>query len=359
MSSVLSPLFGQTPVKGECMAESRVGLKEIAELAGMSVGNVSMVLRGLGNEARISAASQERILNAARQLNYKPNVYAKRLRMQKADKMIVAVFFASSRHVNVMGCFFSGIHDLLCNASPENKPEIVLYPYTKGRLAEEDELIHQGCFNGVLFMGMSWEDMKYLESLTISAPIVVFNRVSVHHHYVYADNGNVGQLAARIFCEMGLRRMCLVTGQTVTTAGAERREGFIHECEKLGLELPQEMILRVSSRYEGGNQAAAAILSAEKLPEAIFFSEDLMAVSAQHELLLHGVKIPEQVRIICYNGSNSELYTFPMLSTIQVPMEEMSRDCLALLQKAIQHTNCRQMNIVHKPILVLRESCEK
>ena len=82
------------------MAKARVGLKDIAELSGVSVGNVSMVLRGLGDKARISASSQERIFKAARQLNYKPNVYAQRLRLQNADKLIIAVFFASSPRVN-------------------------------------------------------------------------------------------------------------------------------------------------------------------------------------------------------------------------------------------------------------------
>lgn len=338
------------------MASSRVGLKEIAELSGMSVGNVSMVLRGLGHEARISAASQERILNAARQLNYQPNVYAKRLRMQTTNKLIIAVFFASSRHVNVMGSFFAGIHDLLCNVDHDLKPELTLYPYTKGHLIEEDALLRQGCFNGVLCMGMSTEDMEYLESVSIDAPIVVFNRVSAKHHYVYADNGNVGQIAARVFFKQGLRRVCLVTGQSVSTAGGERRDGFISECAKLGLELPEDRILRVSSRYEGGNEAATAILRRGQYPEGIFFSEDLMAVSAQHKLLLHGVKIPDQIRIISYNGSNSDMYIIPSLSTIQIPTEEMSRDCLALLQKAIHTPGKGQMNIVHKPLLVLQES---
>ena len=193
------------------MEKNRVGLKEIAELSGMSIGNVSMVLRGLGDEARISKASQEKIQNAARQLNYKPNVYAKRLRM-KADHMIVAVFFASSRHVSVMGSFFSGIHELLCG-NGDMKPEITLYPYTQGQLDRMDSVIREECFNGAIFMGMSSEDMDYLETVRIDTPIVVFNRVSKIHHYVYADNQNVGELAARLFSRAGDSGVCLVSGR--------------------------------------------------------------------------------------------------------------------------------------------------
>lgn len=341
------------------MAKARVGLKDIAELSGVSVGNVSMVLRGLGDKARISASSQERIFKAARQLNYKPNVYAQRLRLQNADKLIIAVFFASSPRVNVMGSFFSGIHELLCGIKQEVKPEVTLHPYVRGKLFEQDHLIHQGCFDGMLCMGMSSEDMDYLESINISAPIVVFNRVSIHHHYVYADNGNVGQIAARVFFKFGVHNVCLVAGQSVTTAGNERQNGFVSECARLGLSLPEEMILHVPPCYEGGFQAAQRLLNAAHLPDAVFFSENEMAVPAQYELLHHSIRIPEQLRIICYSCNDNDFYAIPSLSNIQIPMEEMSRDCLILLQKAIQNSQSGQMYIVHKPILVLGESTGK
>ncbi|MBP3453488.1 MAG: LacI family DNA-binding transcriptional regulator [Clostridia bacterium] len=338
------------------MANKRVGLKDIAEASGMSVGNVSMVLRGLGDKARISPASQERILKATRELNYQPNVYAKRLRMQDTNKMIVAVFFATSRHVGVMGSFFSGIHEVLAEMPRDMKPELTLYPYTRGHLVEEDALIRQGCFNGLLFMGMSREDMDYIEKLKLDVPIVVFNRVSEHHHYVYADNGNVGQLAARLFYKVGLQRVCLVTAESVSTAGGERRDGFISECAKLGLELPENMILSVTPRYEGGKEAAERLLREKKIPEGIFFAEDLMAMSAQHYLLMHGLHIPQQVRIVGYSGSGSELYAIPSISSLRIPMEEMSRDCLILLRKAVDNPGCGPMNIIHKPIMILNES---
>ncbi|MBQ3706054.1 MAG: LacI family DNA-binding transcriptional regulator [Clostridia bacterium] len=336
------------------MEKNRVGLKEIAELSGMSVGNVSMVLRGLGDEARISKASQEKIQNAARQLNYKPNVYAKRLRM-KADRMIVAVFFASSRHLSVMGAFFSGIHELL-SGTGDMKPEITLYPYTQGQLDRMDSVIREECFNGAIFMGMSSEDMDYLETVRIDTPIVVFNRISKIHHYVYADNQNVGELAARLFSRAGDAGVCLVSGRKLSTAGRERRDGFIGECARLGIPLPPERILQVTPGYEGGREAAEAVAAFGDSCRAVFFSDDQMGISALHELLIRGIRVPEQIKIICYNGSNSDMYSIPSLSNIRIPLEEISRDCLVLLDKAIRNPESGQMNIVHKPILILRES---
>ncbi len=338
------------------MAQKRVGLKQIAELAGMSMGNVSMVLSGRGDEARISKASQQRILDAAKELQYKPNVYAKRLRMQNTGRLIIAVFFAPTQHVAVVGSFFAGIHDLLAGDKDDMKPEIVLYPYTQGHLRDADEQIHKTFFNGAVFMGMAADDLNYLEDLEISAPIVLFNRVSARHHYVYANNTNIGEIAAHIFAQKGLRNVYLVTGRDVSAAGEERRRGFIDECRRLGLPLPEAHVLRVSSRYEGGKEAAQLIPDGPNTPDAIFFSEGLMGGSALHGLLMRGFRIPEQISLLCYNGGSSEGYTIPTLSTIEMPMEEMSRDCLVLLLQAIQNPERGQMSITHKPILVIRES---
>lgn len=340
------------------MAQKRVGLKQVAELAGMSVGNVSMVLSGRGEEARISKSSQQRVFEAAKQLQYKPNVYAKRLRIQNADRLIIAVFFAPTRHVAIVGSFFAGIHNLLASDDDNMiKPEIVLYPYTQGCLRDIDELIHQVCFNGAIFMGMSPEDFDYLESLEISAPIVLFNRISSRHHYVYVDNASIGQTAARIFHEKGFRNVCLVTGRQLSVAGSERRQGFIDECEKLGLALPQEHILSVGSRQEGGKEAAHLMMEKQELPDGVFFSEDIMGLGALHWLLVKGVQVPSQISLLCYSGgSRNEEYTIPALSTISMPMEEMSRDCLVLLNQAIQKPECGQLNMVHKPVLNMRES---
>ena len=337
------------------MAENRVGLKEIAARSGISVGNVSMVLRGLGDTARISKAAQERVLAAARELNYKPNINAKKLR-QKKGSLTVAVFFAPTRHVAVMGSFFAGIHDIVSGDESGVKPEIVIYPYAQDHLSEMDPLIRERAFNGAIFMGMSSADCEYLEALDIPEPVVLFNRLSRKHHYVYADNANIGRIAAQVLWKGGVKNACLVTGVETSAAGVERAQGFEDECRRLGLHLPGERILRVGRYFGGGQEAGRILLKQPTLPEGIFFAEDLMGVSALYELTLAGVRVPEQMKLICYNGGSTVSYSIPSLSTLQMPMDEMSRDSLLLILKAVQNVNSGQMNVVHKPQLILRES---
>ena len=339
------------------MAEKRAGLKEIAELAGMSIGNVSMVLSGRGDTARISKASQQKVFDAAKELNYKPNVYAKRLRTNNSGHIIIAVFFASSKNVAVIGSFFSGIHELLSDESfAESRPELVLYPYNQGQLRSLDQIVQQGCFHGAIFMGMSSDDFEYVESLTISQPVVVFNRVSARHHYVFTDNASIGKIAAQIFYKHGCRNVFLVTGHSVSPAGAQRRQGFIDECGKLGLSLPPDHILQVNPRFEGGKEAAFTIIERNMKPDALFFSEAFMVSGALHWLLLQNNSIFKKTVFATYSGDSIGVENYiPGLSTIRMPMEDMSRDCLLLLLQAIHNPESKHMNIMHKPITVIRD----
>ncbi len=340
------------------MAEKRAGLKEIAELAGMSVGNVSMVLSGRGDTARISKASQQKVFDAAKELNYKPNVYAKRLRTNNSGHIIVAVFFASSRNIAVIGSFFSGIHELLSDESfAESRPELVLYPYNQGQLRALDQIVQQSCFHGAIFMGMSSDDFEYVEKLTISEPVVVFNRVSTHHHYVFTDNASIGKIAAQIFYKRGCRNTFLITGRSISPAGNQRRQGFIDECEKLGLSLPPDHILQVNPRFEGGKEAAFAIIERDLKPDALFFSEAFMVSGALHWLLRQDSSIIQKIAFATYSADSIGVENYiPGLTTIRMPMEEMSRDCLLLLLRAIQNPESRHMNIMHKPITVIRDT---
>ena len=339
------------------MAEKRAGLKEIAELAGMSIGNVSMVLSGRGDTARISKASQQKVFDAAKELNYKPNVYAKRLRTNNSGHIIIAVFFASSKNVAVIGSFFSGIHELLSDESfAESRPELVLYPYNQGQLRSLDQIVQQGCFHGAIFMGMSSDDFEYVENLTISQPVVVFNRVSARHHYVFTDNASIGKIAAQIFYKHGCRNVFLVTGHSVSPAGAQRRQGFIDECGKLGLSLPPDHILQVNPRFEGGKEAAFTIIERNMKPDALFFSEAFMVSGALHWLLLQNNSIFKKTVFATYSGDSIGVENYiPGLSTIRMPMEDMSRDCLLLLLRAIHNPEFKHMNIMHKPITVIRD----
>lgn len=339
------------------MAGGRIGLKQIAELAGVSVGNVSLVLNGHGDDARISKATQDRILEASKQLHYQPNVYARRLRMQTADRLIIGVFFAPTRHVATVGSFFSGIHDILeSETDSSQRSEIVLYPYTQDKLAEMDGLLKTTNFNGLIFMGMSMNDFDYLENLDISIPTVLFNRVSKKHHYVYTDNTNIGRLAARLFYQRGYHKVCLVAGIEASAAGWERRKGFIEECKFHDMPLPDEQIIKVDVRNNNGREAAEKIPTGENRPDAVFLAEGNMGLSTLHGLIQKGIRVPDDTSLLCYSSGIYDEYTIPSLSSIVIPMEDMSRDCLLLLKDAIRNPGCGQMHITHNPILTIRES---
>ncbi len=339
------------------MADKRVGIKEIAALSGLSAGNVSMVLSGRGDEARISKSSQQRVLDAARQLNYRPNIYAKRLRLQNTDRPLIAVFFTPDKHATIVGRFFAGIHDIVQGDGWQGMlPEIALYPYTRDRLVDIEDTIHSSFFNSAVFMGMSQKDSKFLEKLALTVPVVLFNRRSTQYHSVCADNLSIGHIAARLFAQNGCKRACLVTGKVLSLPGKERVQGFVDECKRLGIALPQELIYHVDKVSDGGKQAGQLIPLDENAPDAVFFSESFLAVSTLPYLLRRGIQIPKQLSLICYGDESSEEFMLPSLTSIRVPIEAMSYDCVRVLMEVHQKGNIEPTCTLHQPSIIIRES---
>jgi len=338
------------------MADKRVGIKEIANLSGISAGNVSMVLSGRGDEARISKSSQQRVMDAARQLNYRPNIYAKRLRMQHTDRPLIAVFFTPDKHAAIVGRFFAGIHDIVQAGKLGVVPEIVLYAYTRDRLADIKDTICSSFFNSAVFMGMSQKDSEFLERLALKLPVVLFNRRSEQYHSVCVDNPSIGHIAARLFAQNNCKRACLVTGKILSQPGKERMEGFIDECARVGVTLPPQLIYRVDAVSEGGKHAGQMIPLGENAPDVVFFSESFLAVSALPYLLRRGVSIPRQLSLMCYGDESSEEYALPSLTSIRMPIEAMSYDCVRVLMEVHQKGSIEPTCTLHQPALIIRES---
>ena len=108
-----------------------IHIKQIAEQAGVSPGTVSLVLNGRGDELRISKVTQQRVKEVAKELNYQPNIYARRLRSTKTGKTskVIAVFWSTEFMDDMMGRFFLGMQKVLLDGGHEVEFFIQLFDY--------------------------------------------------------------------------------------------------------------------------------------------------------------------------------------------------------------------------------------
>src|SRR5690606_23429674 len=176
---------------------------------------------------------------------------------------------------------------------------------------------------------------------------------------VYVDTYEFGRKTAELFMSRGHKKVGTITPDYLLNSDNNLRlRGFVEACEKYDLELKEQHIQVAPMIMEGGNIAASKIIENETaLPSAIYFPLGLMAVAALPQFHRAGVKIPDQMEVLTYGDSEAEKYSVPSLSTVKLPVEEMSTACIRLALGIIHDNSINSKSIVFETPFIFRDSC--
>jgi DNA-binding LacI/PurR family transcriptional regulator len=341
------------------MAKMHTSIKSIADKLGLSAGTVSIVLNGRGTELRVSAQTQQRVLAMAQEMNYVPNMYAKRLRQSsgKAGKPIVVVFWPTGSNPILIGRFFMGLQQV--TAYQEQQVEITLQPYQHGKLHLHMDAFSRNLYSGAVLMGLSEEDVAFINDHDFPLPLVLFNRLLSHCGSVYIDDFEIGAKAAALFSTRGHRHVGIVAFQNPSRSAQLKLSGFATTALELGLSLPQQRIAMVPQTYEAGADAMRQLMDFDPAHPvtAVFFQESVQAVGALRYLHKQGIRVPEDLEILSYGDNPQDAFIVPSLTSIHMPIEEMSRDCLLTVLRMIEKPGDKPSTIIHPFDFVFRESC--
>lgn len=333
-------------------------IKEIAERTKLSVGTVSIVLNGRGDEMRISKKTQQRVLEAAQGLGYLPNISARRLRQSGARNMpAIATFWPSDLAPELLGRFFSGAQSPILEQ--EYAFEMTIHPYKRGSIDKIKEMCDRGIYHGAIITGVSAEEQRWLESNRWGLPAVLFNRESSVFSCVYVDSYEIGRKVAELFANRGHRKVGVIAPEHLVHAKNNQRfKGFVESCARYGLELEERHIQIAPMSMEGGNSAARRIVEGGgRMPTAIFFPIGIMAVAALPVFHRAGIRIPDDLEIVTYGDHEAEKYSVPSLTTVKLPVEEMAAACIRLVMGLIQDPGSKPKSVVFETPFIFRESC--
>ncbi|TMV47583.1 LacI family transcriptional regulator [Paenibacillus mesophilus] len=332
-------------------------IKEIAALAKVSQGTASLVLNGKGDQFRISAPTQERIFAAARELDYRPNISAKRLRSSgETVAPIIALFWTMDPRSQLIGRYLNGIQKAIHRLDREY--EILIQPYVGSQLQAEKSLVTGTRFNGAIIALPTEEDERYLEQADIKVPLVLYQRSSDKYCSVNVDNYLSGQKVANLFAKRGHRKVGLLVPDISSTAIRLRMSGFVDTCRERGLLLKEEYIQYGSFSELGGYQTASAIFSRADRPSALFCISDQMAVGALYALHEMNLSVPEQVEVVGHDDDAVSEFSIPPLSTVHLPVEEMAHACVNMVVDLMSHKIAAPVSRLFESTLITRKSCE-
>jgi len=298
-------------------------IKDVANLAGVAVGTVSRVIN---NSGAVKPATRRKVEEAIQELNYVPNEIARNFKMRKSK--MVALLLPSIWHP-----FFSelayyiedeldreGFKLMLCNSG--GKPEKELYYL---------DMLQQNKVAGIV--GITYNDIE--NNISQGIPIV-----SIDRHFnkkitcVTSDNFEGGRLALRELVKAGARKPAFLGSVTsVFSETMNRREGFVHEAKAMGIDC---IVYEKPDPVEDDDAYFEEFLDAYPDVDGIFAITDMFAAKYIERAGRRGIRAPEDVKVIGYDGIQDHPYFHPILSTIRQPVEEMARTTIKLLCKKIE-----------------------
>jgi DNA-binding LacI/PurR family transcriptional regulator len=328
---------------------SRPTIYDVARLAGVSTATVSRALNG---SARIAPATQRAIDEAVAQLGYRPNTIARSL-VTRATQTIAMLL------PDVTNPFYAELVHSVQQAALERDYTMLLCT-TEGDAAQEErylELLRAKQVDGVLVDGLVLPDERIDRFVSDGLPIVCLDRdvQSAAVPLVQVDNVVGARLAIEHLIGLGHGLIAHVSGPDVGIA-RDRVAGYREALTAAGLPTHPLAVVQGDWTDEGGFRAARMLIHNRVPFTAVFAANDLSAIGAINGLMLHGLRIPEDVSVVGFDDLRLAAYTSPPLTTVRQPAAAIARRATEILLDVISGAEPPRRRELFRPELVVRQS---
>jgi LacI family fructose operon transcriptional repressor len=319
-------------------------IKDVAQLAGVSVATVSRVL----SHASVSAPLKERVEQAVTQLGYRPNLSARRLRSQHSQTVGLVVsdirnpfFTAVSRAVEDVA-YRAGMRVILCNADEDPDKEAMYL-----RLMQEERV------SGVIFSPTGVTARRFRPE-RFEFPVVMIDREgpSGLTDAVVLDNRQAGRLLVEHLVGRGYRKIGGLFGN-ISTTGAARRAGYEEALAQYGL---PSTVRFVPPSCEAASAEVSAWLKQPDWPDALVVSNGLLLLGAVHALTRAGLSIPGDMALA---GFDNDVWTGLVgngLTVIEQPVYDIGVVAMEMLLSRLENPGLAHRKMVLNGTLLERAS---
>ncbi|MDC4232712.1 LacI family transcriptional regulator [Actinomyces sp. B33] len=310
-------------------AKPRPTIKDIAQAAGVGVVTVS---RALNDKPDVSEATRARILDLARQMGYRPNRHARFLKLTHNPTIALVI-------KGIDNPFFQQMLDTMESIVRERNHllTVVKVPHWADEVEEAITVVDEDLMAGVIFLGGSFtHDAKIFEDLHV--PFVMSTVPRLDHvpdglySSVSIDDRLEAARAVRHLIDLGHRRIAVLgVPSTDESIGLQRLLGYRRAMADAGLDVDEGLIRSVPHdrsdpyTYEHGYRLAQALLSERPDVTAVFAIADVIAIGAMRAIHDAGLRIPEDISVIGFDGITLGEYVEPRLTTLVQPPDVIAR----------------------------------
>lgn len=285
---------------------ARVTRADVAKRAGVSTAVVSYTLNGT---KKVSEATQARVLEAVRALGYRPNAAARALKLGSMAQLGLIV-------PGVLNRFFADLTDQVEQVAAAHGLALMVTSARHGMASAIGHLAARQVDGVLIATDVEAADLTPLATLGI--PAVVLEKRLDGVACVRADRYQGARVAVEHLLWHGHRRVAFVGPNE-----GGRRQAWIDASSAAGL--AAEPMVTSDFTREGGYRAGAALAAAPDRPTAVFVSSDEQAIGVLLALHEAGARVPDDIAVASFDGSQESAYCWPPLTTAAQPLAAMVR----------------------------------
>ncbi len=330
-------------------------IKDIAREAKVSVSTVSYALND--GPRPVPEEVKQRILEVASKLHYRPNRVARSLITRRSH--VIGVVPTRVERDMVIGPYFTNMLNGIVNVCEDLRQDVLLL--TQISSIDSKEALYpllDGRCDGAIFMAPPLESTGIAYLQEIDFPHVVVSGRNELSTSFDIDNRSGIRLAVQHLAKLGHRKIGMLMGPEELVDGYERNQAFLETMRESGLEIRPEWTLRASFHPQSGLESGRKLLSLNEIPTAVCCANDEVAIGFYRACKEFGVRIPDDISVVGFDNSPTTTLMEPNLTTIQQPIDQMSRHAAESLL-AIIEGGAKPKSHRFETILVERDSTSR
>lgn len=328
---------------------SEVTIKDIAEYTGVSYATVSRTLNHLSG---VSPATRDKVLAAADEMGYRPNIHARSLKTNKTNTIALILpdisnpFFADIAYAVDEYASQNGYTTILCNSHWNEENE-----------AKQLEHLQNQRVDGIIYKPAGKIPM---DLSGISTPSVLISCIpGENESYIEIDNYKGGQIAAEHLIECGYQHFAFIGGSKNSQSNEIRINGYCDRLRESGTPVKPDHILYGGFSLASGYRMAKQLFEKHPEVDGIFCGNDVIALGVLQYLMEINKAIPEDVGVIGFDDILIAGLPQIQMTTVAQPRVQMGKLAAEMLIEQIQNKQRSEHHIMLEPNLVVRRSTRK
>lgn len=329
-----------------------VTIKDIARSLCISVSTVS---RALTDDKNIRRETREAVLREAERLGYRRNPVAMNLKMGRTNTIGVIV---PEMHTPYASQVVAGIQSVLY----KNNQKVMIAESDESPLRERESLqmMEEFMVDGLIVSLCSYrQNIDVYRRLAAAGMAIVFYDRIPHGlddmPQVMVDDNNDSYFMAEHLIRLGSRRIAYLYGPDDVYNAVERERGYREAMEKFHVYDPQ-LVIRTGMTFADGAAAVDDLVHRGIEFDAVFAFTDTLAIGAMNRLRELGRRIPEDVAVAGFSGTELSTIVYPKLTTVEPPLTEMGQRAAELVLEKVRNPEAENRKIVLRTEMKCRAS---